>query len=40
MDDRKDQDTQERLYHRGQEKLRKINNDAHRNKIEGEMHAL
>ena len=40
MDDRKTKDTQSRLYERGQEKLRKINNYEQKKKIEKEMHAM
>ena len=40
MDERKTKDTQSRLYEKGQDKLRKVNNDVQRKKMEGEMHAM
>jgi len=40
MDDRKGKDTKSRLYEKGQEKLRKLNNEEQRKKIEGEVHAM
>lgn len=39
MDDRKNKDTKSRLYEKGTEKMRKINEEANRIKVEAEMHA-
>ena len=40
MDERKEKDTMSRLYEKGHEKLRKINNDEQQKKIESEIHAM